>query len=71
MKPPDTGWSSVTVKVIALPSAALASLMVRAGLSSLLMVPVAVSVAITLESPVTVKPTVNVSLGSSTASSVV
>ena len=31
VKPPDTAWSSVTVKVIASPSAALASAIVTAG----------------------------------------
>ena len=65
--------SSVTVKVILEPSDALASLMVTVAVpSSLLMVPVPVSVAVMLSVvPETDKPTVNVSLASSTASSVV
>ena len=69
-RPPCTALSSVTVKVISLPSVALALLIVTAALSSLLMVPVPVSVAVMPDFEA-VKPTVKVSLASSTASSVV
>ena len=63
--------SSVAVKVILSPSSALASFTVRVAVSSLLMVPVPLSVAITPESPGTVKPTVKVSSLSVTSSWVV
>ena len=54
------------------PSEALASFTVTAALSSLLIVPVPVSVAVTpLGALETVRPTVKVSFASSTASSVV
>ena len=62
--------SSVTVKVILEPSDALALLMVTAALSSLLIVPVPVSVAVMPDFEV-LKPTVKVSLASNTASSMV
>ena len=72
VKPPCTALSSVTVKVMLSPSDALALLIVTAALSSLLMVPVPVSVAVTPEGALeTLKPTVKVSLASNTASSVV
>ena len=72
VSPPDTALSSVTVKVIESPSAALASAMVTAGSSSLVIVPVAVSVASTVaEVSDTARLTVKVSSGSSAVSSVV
>ena len=59
--------SSVTVKDSVPPSVALASLTVTFALSSLLMVPVPVSVEVMLSVvPETVKPTVKVSLVSNT-----
>ena len=72
-RPPATALSSVTVKEIASPSLAEASAIVTAALpSSLVMVPVAVSVAVTVTVvPETLRPTVNVSSVSTTASSVV
>ena len=70
VRPPCTASDNVTVKVIPSPSSALASLMVTAALSSLLMVPVPVSVEVTPEFE-TLNPTVKVSSASSTASSVV
>ena len=71
-KPPDTALSSVTVKVMASPSLAEASAMVTAALSSSLIVPVAVSVAVTdAVVPETLRPSVNVSFGSTPVSSVV
>ena len=64
--------SSVTVKEIASPSSALASAIVTVALSSLLIVPVAVEVAVTSwVVPETVKPTVNVSSASISSSSLV
>ena len=72
VRPPDTALSSVTVKVIASPSLAEASAMVTAALSSSVMVPLAVSVAVTVAVvPDTARPTVNVSFGSTSVSSVV
>ena len=72
LSPPCTALSSVTVKVIFSPSDAFASFTLTAALSSLSMVPVPVSVAVTLSDvPETVRPTVKVSSASSTASSVV
>ena len=72
VRPPDTAASSVTVNVIPSPSVAEASAMVNAGLSSLVIVPVAVSVAVTVtEAPDTLRPTVNVSSDSTSVSSVV
>ena len=75
VRPPDTAASSVTVNVIASPSEALASAIVTAGtgaVSSLVMVPVAVDVAVTLwVVPETANPTVNVSSLSISESSVV
>ena len=74
VSPPCTAAPSVTVKVIELPSDALASLTVTVAPSSLLMVPVPVSVeVIRLLSvvPEMDRPTVKVSLASTTASSVV
>ena len=71
--PPDTALSRVTVKVMESPSLAEASAMVTAALpSSLVIVPVAVLVAVTVTVvPETPRPTVNVSFVSTTASSVV
>ena len=72
VRPPDTAAFSVTVNVIVSPSEALASAIVTAGLSSLVMVPVAVEVAVTLwVVPETARPTVKVSSPSTSASSVV
>ncbi len=71
VRPPDTALSSVTVNAIPSPSSAEASSMVNAGaLSSLRIVPVAVSVVV-IEAFVAVRLTVNVSSGSNAASSVV
>ena len=70
--PPATALSSVTVKLSESPSLAEASAMVTAALSSLVIVPVAVSVAVTVtEVPDTARPTVKVSSASTTASWVV
>ena len=72
--PPDTALSSVTVNVIESPSSAEASAMVTAAKapSSFVIVPVAVSVAVTdAEVPDTARLTVNVSWCSLTVSSVV
>ena len=72
VRPSGTALSSVTVKVIASPSSALASAIVTVALSSLVIVPVAVDVAVTLwVVPDTLRPTVNVSLASTSESSVV
>ena len=77
VRPPCTAWFSVTVKVIATPSSALASAMVTVAPvpvvpSSSRMVPVAVDAAVTVsEAPETLRPTTNVSSASTTASSVV
>ena len=71
-RPPATALSSVTVKVIESPSDALASSIVTAGASWLMMVPVAVSVAVTaVWVPETATLTVKVSSSSWSASSVV
>ena len=79
MKPLDTALSKAMVKVIVPPSSTLASEMVTAALSSLLIVPVPVSVVSSKSSMErgrerssdTVKPTVKVSLLSITSSWVV
>ena len=72
VKPPETALSRVTVKLIESPSLAEASAMVTAGSSSLVIVPVAVSVASTAaEVSDTARPTVKVSSASSAVSSVV
>ena len=77
VSPPATALSSVTVKVIASPSLAEASSIVTAGvllpcLWALMIVPVAVSVAVTCNDvPETVMLTVKVSSSSSSASSAV
>ena len=72
VSPPCTAADSVTVKVILSPSFALASLMVMVELSSLLIVPVPVSLdVIPFGAFDTLNPTVNVSLPSTFASSVV
>ena len=74
VRPPDTALSRVTVKVRASPSAALASAIVTAGgtPSSLVIVPVAVSVVFTFCSvSETARPMVNVSSSSASVSSVV
>ena len=72
VSPPDNALSSVTLKVRASPSSALASAIVTAGASSSVMVPVAVSVGVTVvEVPETVKLTVKLSSASNNSSSVV
>ena len=74
VSPPVTALSSVTVNVIESPSAALASAIVTAANapSSLVIVPVAVSVDVTVAVvPDTAKLTVNVSWCSLAVSSVV
>ena len=74
VSPPDTAWSSVTVKVSEPPSPAVASETVTAASapSSFVIVPVAVSVDVTsVEVPDTARPTVNVSWCSLAVSSVV
>ena len=75
VRPPGTALSRVTVKEIASPSSALASAMVTVAggaVSSLVIVPVAVEVAVTLwVVPETARPTVNVSFSSTSVSSVV
>ena len=72
VSPPETAASSVTVKVIPSPSSADSSPIVTAGASSLLMVPVAVSVAATTADVLeTLRLTVKVSFGSTSVSSVV
>ena len=72
MKPPVIALSRVTVKVIASPSLAEESSIVTAGASSSRIVPVAVSVAVTVScAPETVRFTVNVSSDSASLSSVV
>ena len=72
VSPPDTALSSVTVKVRESPSAALSSAIVTAGVSSSVIVPVDLSVAVTVVSvPETSRPTVNVSSSSTSPSSVV
>ena len=74
VRPPDTARSSVTVNVICSPSAADASSIVTVAKapSSLVIVPVAVSVAATsVAAPETSRFTMNVSSGSASASSVV
>ena len=72
VNPPDTALSNVTVNVSASPSDVLASLIVTAALSSLVIVPVAEEVADTLwVVPETANPTVNVSLPSTSSSSLV
>ena len=76
VNPPCTALSSVTVKVMSLPSLALASLIVTVALSALspasLMVPAPVSLAVTpLGASDTLSPTVKVSGCSNTSSSVV
>ena len=72
VSPPETAASSVTVKVIPSPSSADSSPIVTAGASSLLMVPVAVSLAVTgAEVLETLRLTVKVSFGSTSVSSVV
>ena len=70
--PPDTAFDNVTVKLIESPSLAEASPIVTAELSSSLIVPVAVSVAVTVAVvPDTARPMVKVSFGSTSVSSVV
>ena len=70
VSPPCTAAPRVTVKVMSLPSDALALFTVTTAPSSLLMVPVPVSIAVTLsEVPETLRSTVKVSLPSTTASS--
>ena len=70
--PPDTAVCSVTVNVIESPSFAEASATVADELSSSVIVPPAVSVAVTVAVvPDTARPTVNVSFGSTSVSSVV
>ena len=73
VRPPDTALSSVAVKVSGSPSAARASAIVTSGApSSSVIVPVAVSVAVTgNDVPETLRRTVNVSSVSAPASSVV
>ena len=73
VNPPHTALSSVTVNASRSPSSADASAIVTAGApSSSMIVPVARAVAATFsEVPETAKATVNVSSGSTTASSVV
>ena len=74
LNPPGTALCSVMVKVSVSPSTALALAIVNTGSvsSSLRIVPVAVDVAVTLaEVPETLRPTVNVSSSSSSASWVV
>ena len=72
VRPPATALSKVTVKGMDLPSVALPPTMVRVALSSLLIVPVAVEVAVTLwVVPEILKPTVNVSSASISSSSLV
>ena len=72
VSPPCTAADSVTVNVIAVPSLALASFTVTAALSSLLIVPVPVSLDVMVRDvPDTVRPIVKVSSASKTASSVV
>ena len=74
VRPPEIALSSVTVNVIASPSLAEASAMVTSASapSSLVIVPVAVSVAVTgAVVPDTAKLTVNVSWCSLSVSSVV
>ena len=72
VRPPDTALSSVTVKLIASPSAAEASAMVTVALSSSVMVTTAASPNVTpLGPPDTLRLTVKVSSSSTTASSMV
>ena len=72
VSPPCTALSRVTVKVISEPSEALASSIVTSAASSLLMVPVPVSVDVTPDGASdTLKLTVKVSLASNTTSAVV
>ena len=72
VSPPGTALSSVTMKVIESPSLADASAIVNAAASSSLIVPVAMSVALTVSSvPETARLIVKVSSGSLAASSVV
>ena len=74
VSPPCTALSSVTVKAMESPSDLAASLTVTVAASSLLIVPVPVSVDVILLAsvvPETASPTVMVSLASSAASSVV
>ena len=72
VKPSGTALSSETVNVIASPSSALASAIVTVALSSLVIVPVAVEVAVTSwVVPETAKPTVKVSSSSISSSSLV
>ena len=73
VNPPDTALSSLTVKVICSPSKATASSIVTSGAApSSVMVPVAVSVAVTVPAaPETLRPTVNVLFELSFVSSVV
>ena len=75
VKPPANALFSVTVKVISLPSAAIASAVVTpvgSSTSSSVIVPVALSIAVTVSSvPETARLTVKVSSGSLAVSSVV
>ena len=72
VSPPETALSRVTVKVRSSPSSAETFSMVTAGSSSLVIVPVAVSVASTVAVVFeTARLTVKVSSGSSAVSSVV
>ena len=74
MRPPCTAADSVTVNVMLSPSSALASFTVTVALSSLLMVPVPVALAVMSSVSVvseTLRPTVKVSSPSTMASSVV
>ena len=72
VKPPTTALSTITVKVIESPSVADASPTVRVAVSSLVIVPVAASVAdMVITVSEMVRPTVKVSAASTTSSSVV
>ena len=70
VSPPSTAADSVTVKVMSSPSLALASLTVTVALSSLVIVPMPESVAVTSDLEA-VRLTVKVSFSSTTTSSVV
>ena len=72
VKPPCTALSTVTANEIAEPSVFDALPMDTVAVSSLVIVPVAVSLAVTVSDvPETARPTVNVSPASTTSSSVV
>ena len=72
VNPPDTALSSVTVNVRGSPSLADASAIVNVAVSSSAIVPVAMSVALTVrEVPETVRLTMKVSSASTLESSVV